>query len=269
MKKTNIWASLASLAIFALPAAAMAQDDAAAEEPPPLTDVWVMVIKPGMEAEYNAAMAAHMQFRKDAGESRIWYAYRVAVGHNMKPILFRSCCYEWADQDAYEMENIEKGLNEDFNENVLQYVDHFHHYLEEFDWDNSHWPDSGTNGPYYGVTTWTNKQGRGPASGDAREKMSQLAKNEGWAKDDNNWLWIFRTGGASITALVSSYENYADMAPPEESFYAFAVDKLGEVEADEMFGDFNGGFDDSDYTIWVLDEALSTPADEDDGDEGD
>jgi len=263
MKKTTIWASLASFLVLALPATVIAQDDEAAEAPPPLSDVWLMVVKPGMQAEFDAAMAAHMQFRKEAGESRDWQAYRVAVGHNMKPIGFRSCCFEWADLDTFQAESNEAGLGDHFNANVAQYVDHFHHYLETFDWDNSHWPDEGTDGPYYAVTTWTIKEGRGPESSDAKKKMSQLAKAEGWADDDNNWLWMSRAaGGDAVTMLVSSYANYADMAPPEQSFYEFAVEQLGEEEADQMFSDFSNGFDDSDFTIWVHDADLSTPADE-------
>ena len=266
MIKTSKWASLASIAMLAMPLTLSAQDETGADEaPPPLSEVWMMVVKPGMAAEFDAAMAAHMAFRKEAGESRDWYAYRVEVGHNMKPISFRSCCFNWADLDAFQAEIAEAGLAEHFRDTVAQYVDHMHHSLETTDWGNSHWPDEGTSGPYYAVTMLTNKQGRGPESSDAMSKMSQLAKDEGWASDDNNWLWFSRAaGGDSVTALVSSYSNYADMAPPEQSFYDFAVEKLGEVEADEMFADFNGGFDDSEYTIWRLDESLSTPADAED-----
>ncbi|MGI9201337.1 MAG: hypothetical protein ACR2QL_09770 [Woeseiaceae bacterium] len=268
MIKTSKWASLASLAILAMPLTLSAQDEAGADEaPPPLSDIWMLVVKPGMQAEFNAAMATHLAFRKDAGESRDWQAYRVSVGHNMKPIQFRSCCFNWADFDSHLAEAEEKGFGDHFNENVAQYVDHFHHYIDSTDWGNSHWPDEGTSGPYYAVTSWSNKQGRGPESNDAMGKMSQLAKDEGWAKDDNNWLWFSRAaGGDSVTALVSSYSNFADMEPPEQSFYAFAVDKLGEVEADKMFADFAGGFDDSEYTIWLHDESLSTAADEDTAD---
>ena len=268
MKRTSILVSLAGIAALMLPLSLIAQDeDAEAEAPAPLSDVWVMVVKPGMMTDFNEAMAAHLQFRKDAGESRTWQAFRVAVGHNMTPIQYRSCCFDWADLDAYEAASEEQGLGDNFNENVGQYVEHFHHYLERSDWENSHWPEDGTSGPYYGVTSWTNKEGSGPASGAAMEKMSQLAKTEGWAKDDNNWLWLSRIGGNDITAIASSYANYAEMAEEEQSFFEFAVEKLGEVEAAGMFKDFGSGFEDSDYTIWKYDGSISTPEDEEEGDE--
>ncbi len=257
MKKSSSIASLAGIALLALPLSLLAQEE---EAPAPLSDVWWVIVKPGMDADFATAMATHMQFRADAGETRSWNAYRVAVGHHIAPIQFRACCSEWADLDTYEAEDEEKGLSANFNENVAQYVEHYHHYLEESDWDNSHWPDEGTSGPYYGVTSWTGKQGAGPASGEAKDKMSQLALNEGWANADNNWLWVERIGGKDMIALVSSHENYADMAPPEQSFFEFATEKLGAEEAGAMFGAFSGGFSDSDYSIWVHDESLSTPS---------
>lgn len=270
MKKTSIWASLASILVIAFPTTTIAQDDEAAADdaPAPLSDVWMIVPKAGMAAEFNEAMAAHMQFRKDAGESRDWQAYRVEVGHNMQPIQYRSCCFNWADLDAHDAENAELGLGANFNENVGPFTDHFHHYIERSDWEHSHWPETGTSGPFYGVTSWEAKQEGVAASGDARRKMSMLGKDEGFASDDNNWLWLFReAGGAAMTMVVSSYENYADMEPPEQSFYEFIVEQLGEVDAAELFDDFSGAYKSSDYTIWRLDESLSTPVDDDEAEE--
>jgi hypothetical protein len=261
MQKTSIRAGLAGLMVLLLPLGLLAQED---EAPPPLSDVWIMVVKPGMNDEFDEAMAAHMRFRKDAGESREWNAFRVVAGHNMKPIGFRSCCFEWADLDAHAAENDELGLADHFNANVARYVEHLHHYFETSDWANSHWPDEGTNGPYYMVSTWTTKQGAGPAAGEARKRMSQLALNEGWADGDYNWLWFSREVGDEKMLLVSSFETYEAMAPPEQSFFEFAAEQMGEEESAAVFDAFGAGFDDVEHTIWKLDESLSTPQDEDD-----
>jgi hypothetical protein len=236
------------------------------EAPPgPLMDVWMIVPKAGMDVQFGEAVAAHMQFRVDAGEERTWQGYRVAVGHTLNVIQFRSCCFEWAGLDANEAEDAELGLSENWNENVGQYVDHYHHYLETADWENSHWPfpDDATAGPYYGVTSWTDKQGRGPASNLARVKLSELAKEHGWADAGNEWLWLSREAGKPMTMIVSSFANYAEMAPAEQSFFELLTDKIGEEEAGEIFSAFNSGFADSDYTVWVLDKAISTPESED------
>jgi hypothetical protein len=262
MKKLSFLACIAAIAALTLPYSAFSQEDEEAEAPGPLSDLWMVVVKPGMDAEFAEAMAAHIKFRADAGESRRWDSYRVAVGHDIRPIGIRSCCFNWADLDTYQAEDDELGLSANWNENVNQYVDHYHHYIEEVDWDNSHWPD-GSNGPFFGVTTWYLKEGAGPESNQAMEKMSQLAKNDGWADDEsNNWLWLSRVGGKDALMIVSSYANYADMAPPEQNFFEFATEKLGAEEAGAMFDDFGSGFASSDYTIWEHDEDLSTPSDD-------
>ena len=116
MKKVSFIVSVAALL---LPIGALA--DAHEEEAPaPLHDVWWVVPKKGMEAEFVEAAAAHMAFRAEAGESRQWWAYTVAAGHNIAPVQFRSCCFDWADIDAHVAEDAEKGLSADWNANVDQ-----------------------------------------------------------------------------------------------------------------------------------------------------
>jgi hypothetical protein len=263
MKKTSVFVAMICTAALMAPLSVTSQEE---EAPPgPLMDVWMIVPKAGMDEQFAEAVAAHMQFRVDAGEERTWQGYRVAVGHTLNVIQFRSCCFEWAGLDAHEAEDTEKGLSANWNENVGQYVDHYHHYLETVDWENSHWPfpDESTEGPYYGVTTWTHKQGRGPESNQARVKLSELAKEHGWADAGNEWLWLSREAGRPTTMIVSPHANFADMAPAEQSFFELLTENIGEEEAGEVFAAFSSGFTDSDYTVWVLDEAISTPESED------
>jgi hypothetical protein len=129
--------SLAGAAALMLPFGLLADSHEGAIDRGPISDIWYIVPKRGTEAQFAEAMQAHMAFRAEAGETRGWGAYRVVAGHDISPIAFRKCCFEWADLDAYEAEDAEKGLGANFNENVDQYVDHYHHYLERIDWENS------------------------------------------------------------------------------------------------------------------------------------
>ena len=255
MKKPTVITGLFGVVTLALPLALWADDRE--EAPPALSDVWIMVPKKGMEGEFSAAVAEHQAMRAETGDTRSWQVYTVEIGDHIGLYQFRACCFDWADQDAYEAEGADKGFGAHWNENVHPYVAHYRHYLEKLDWENSHWPDGQGNGPYYGVTTWKIKEGAGPAWSEARKTMSQLAINEGWASDDNNWLWISRIGGKDTLAIVSSYASYADMEPPEQSFFAWAGEQLGEEEAGALIGDFVSGFSSSDYTVWKHNEALS------------
>jgi len=113
------------------------------------------------------------------------------------------------------------------------------------------------------VTTWTVKQGAGPGTEEARKKLSDVALNQGWADADHNWVWLSRIVGKPITQVVSSYENYADMAPTEPSFFEYVTEKLGAEEAAAVFSQFGSGFTSADVTIWKYDASLSTPNDDD------
>lgn len=253
--KNRTW--IVTFAALLLPVAVLAQDNP--EPPAPLTDVWIMVPKPGMQDEFTAAAKKHIAFRAKAGESRAWLAFRPVIGDNLNVVQFRACCYDYADMDAFVVEGEKLSLGDNWNANVDQYVDHYHHYLERNDWDNSHWPE-GSDGPYYGATSWVWKEGAGPEVDEIRKQISEMAKNGAWAEAGHNWLWLERIGGKPVTAVVTSFESYADMAPDEPDFFGFIAEQMGSAEkAGEMFAKFGAGFESSSYTVWVHDKELSTP----------
>jgi len=258
MNKLTILGFLAELM---LPVGVIAQESE--EATPPLTDVWMVVPKAGMAQEFEAAVATHMAFRAEHNDSRQWLTFTPVIGHKLSLYQFRGCCFNWADQDAYNTEDEEKGFGNHWGENVDQYVDHYHHFFNRTDWENSYWPDEGTDGPYYGVTTWLWKEDAPRASHDARKQISKLAKDGGWGEKGSPWLWLDQIGGKDILALASPFSSYADMAPPEQNFYEFATEELGsEKKADAMFKDFSSGFASSDYTVWVHREELSSQSNE-------
>ncbi len=128
MKKMT-W--IAVLAAMVLPLGAFADQHEEAEQPAPLTDVWMIVPKAGMDAKFTEAAKKHMAFRAKAGESRTWMAFRPVIGKKLNIVHFRACCFDYADQDAYMVESEKLGLAADWNKNVDPYVDHYHHYLEK------------------------------------------------------------------------------------------------------------------------------------------
>lgn len=237
----------ALLLALAMPAALMAQDE---ENPPNLASAWTVHPKAGKTAEFMAAVAVHMAFRKEAGDSRGWNVYRPVIGDDVGVTGFRYCCFDWADEDAYGAEDAAKGLSDHWNANVDQYVERYEHYLVELDHDNSHWNDGAGPFSYYGVTSWYIPPGSGADFNAMKAKMSTLAKENGWATEDHNWSWSTRIGGKNVESIVIPHENYASMAPPEQTFYAFVVEQVGEEAANEMFGAFNKAAGHSKFTVW-------------------
>lgn len=258
MKKLSAILSLFGIALLLQPLSVLAEHHEEAAAPPPLSDVWVMVPKTGMEGDFAKAVAKHTAYREKNGETRAWQVYNVEIGEKIGAVTFRTCCYSWADQDAYKALEAEKGFSEDWNKNVHQFVDHYHHYLEEVDYENSYWPEGKGNGPYYGVSTFTLKADSVSAFYRSLKKISDIAKSDGWASEYNNWLWLSRYGGSDTVSLVSSYENFAAMEEPEQSFFDFLTEKVGEEDAIAIMTEFNSGIASSDYTIWHLNAAMSS-----------
>lgn len=252
MEKRSFIASLLGPVLLLIPLALWAQDD----ERAPLSDVWYMVPKQGMAPQFEAAMKTHMAFRADAGDSRQWEAYDAAVGGNPMIYQWRAGGQNWADMDAYAEEEEQNGYAANFMENVDQYVDHYHHYIEESEYETSNWPQDLGQHPYYGVTTWNRKQGAFMESDAARKKLSEVALEGGW---ESRWLWHSRIGGRPALMIATPYESYADMAPPEQPFFEFVAEQLdSEEEAGKLFQAFAAGFTDSNYTIWTYRPDLSS-----------
>ena len=238
--------------------------DAHEEEPGAISDVWIFAVKRGMEDEFTTAMKEHIAVRKEMGEPRKWYAYRAEVGKHPGLVMYRSTPMSYADHDAYLSSDLGE-IGEVFNENIDPLVDHYHHYIDTYDWKNSHWPDDeSTEGPLFTEVSRKWRPGGGYASNKARERMSQTALKEGWAEKGYEWLWVNRTGGEPVQAIVFPRANYAEMAPTGEDFGAWLAEKVGsEEEARDIFDTWLSGFSATMVTIWRFDPSLSTPADDD------
>ena len=134
MKKTTLLTSLISTIALIAPFGALAQDDAEGATPPPLSDVWMVVPKAGMEAEFFAGLEGDKKLRDEKDDSRDWQVYTVAVGDDTDAVQFRACCFNWADQDAYDDEEEEKGFSKHWNDEVAPYIDHYHRSIQTMDW---------------------------------------------------------------------------------------------------------------------------------------
>ncbi|MGB5580541.1 MAG: hypothetical protein WBM68_08265 [Woeseia sp.] len=228
-------------------------------EKPALDDVWLVMPKKGMEAKFDAAVMAHMKWREKQGESRDWQAYNVVLGDNPGMYMFRAGSFDWPQMDGYLKEDGEKGFGKHWNENVHQYVDHYHHYFERMDYEHSYWPEDENDFQYYGVTTWVWKEDAGNEASEARKMISKMLMDEGWGEMGNNWLWHSRIGGKPELKIVTGFKKFADMAPAEVSMFEFLTEKMGSPEAVRAkFDEFGSGFSSSNYTLWMHNESLST-----------
>ncbi len=234
-------------AFYLLPLSAMAD-----EEPGPLAEMWLVTVDISDMGKFQSALKDHLALRTEKGDPWKWQVYTTVVGENLDQIAIRYCCISWADVDSYaKWENDNPEIFTDWMEKVDPYVNKTERYFEQMDWKNSHWAEEANTSKLFGVTEWVVKGEHGVDFAAAREKMSQIAINQGWATDERNWIWATTIGGRKTESVVVPYENYAAMAPDEESFYAFLTKQLGSEEAAaELLKAFNSATWGSSYTVW-------------------
>lgn len=240
---------------FMLPAA-NAQD-----VPPELAEIWLLEPKPGHSKEFFAGITAHMAFRHEQGDPRAWQAYTPVLGDALNRLAVRFCCISWADVDAYDAwQEGQPDMQAHFEEHVTPHIASAAHYFESIDWANSHWSDARAPYELFAVTEYLVEPENAEQFDAARVKMSQIALQQGWASDDNVWLWMSTIGGAPVQSIVIPHRNYADIENGEQSFMAFLADKLGSAEeAAELVQEFLGASEGSNYQLWKHHPDLSMP----------
>jgi len=249
---THFFTRIAAMLLL-LPVIAMAQNS-----PPPLAEMWNISPKAGHGQELYKAIGEHMKFRSENGDPRDWNVYTPVLGDELSRIGVRYCCINWADVDAYrEWSDSNEAVGKHFSEHVAPHMENVGHYFSVLDWSNSNWNDS--DGPYelFAVTEFNIKPGHAAEFDAARDKMSQIAINQGWAKD-HVWAWTSRVGGSPQEGIVIPHKNFASMDRDEDSFFRFLADKLNSEEAAaDLLGQFTKASVSTNYQIWEIQRDIS------------
>jgi hypothetical protein len=245
------------LLLCAAPAAVVAQ-----ETPPPLAEVWLMAPKAGHDKEFYAGLKAHMEFRHEQGDPRAWRTYTPVLGERLDGVVVRYCCFAWPDVDAYrQWEAGKPEIQANFDERLAPHVESVAHYFESMDWANSHWSEA--KGPYrlFAVTEFSVDPGQAGEFDAAREKMSQIAIEQGWASDDHVWLWATVIGGEPRHSVIVPHRDFASFDKAGETLAQFLANQLGSAEAaTELMNRFYGATTGSEFQVWEHQAELSMPA---------
>lgn len=230
----------------------------AEESPPPLAELWMMSYKTGHGSSFYAALEEHMKFRSEQGDPRNWQAYSPVLGDDLGRVAVRYCCFEWQDQDSYrDWSQQAQKVSDHFDEHVLPHVEKFEHYFESIDWKNSHWVEASGEYRLFAVNQFNLKPGQAAEFDAARDKLSQIAINQGWATDEHSWLWATTIGGKPQESIIIPHRNFASMGGEQDSFTRFLADQLGEDAAAAVLKQFSDATWSSSYQIWALLDDLS------------
>lgn len=249
MKYSSQLNCLALATIFLLSGA-----NAFAQDGPPgnIAEMWTMHVDPAAAEAFEEAFKAHLAVRTENNDPFNWQVFVNNSGKVGPTYYVRTCCFSWAERDAYETWNTEHPqVMEDWGANVAAHVKGYEHDYSEMDFENSHWPDSGDTPKYVGVTTYKLAPGGWRNFNSAKTELSRIAIDNGWANDEHRWAWSSSVNGYPSVSIVFPYDNYADMASPDPSFFDFLSEQVGADKAAELFQQMNSGTKGSYYTIYT------------------
>ncbi|MBT8047255.1 MAG: hypothetical protein KJO92_02500 [Gammaproteobacteria bacterium] len=255
MTKRPIHFLLSVIAVLFLtsPVAALAAD-----APPEMADMWLITPKEGHAADFRKALVKHMAFRSENGDPRRWEVYTPMLGNDLGRYGIRHCCFKWADQDSYrEWQSGADQISEHFDEHVAPHVQHAEHYFESMDLGNSHWVEPDTHYAMFAVTEYYVKPGHGMEFDAAKEKMSQIALNHGWATNERSWIWASTIGGETQESIIIPHKDFASFEGSGESFLSFLSRHMGEAEATALLKQFASASSRTEFQIWEYRKELS------------
>jgi hypothetical protein len=247
------------LAILLLVAGAPAGAQEEMDGPPgDIVEMWV--VHASDPAAFEQAIKAHMPIRKANNDPFDWQVFTNGTGDELNTYYFRHCCFSWNDRDAYDAwEAASTAVEEDWGTNVDPHVASYEHHFEQIDFENSYWPDGSETIKFVGVTTYKIKADGWQAFNGAKDELSQIAINNGWASEGRRWAWVWSVDGRPTVSLAIPYENYADMTDPDPSFFEFLSGQIGAEEAAAKFGAFTAATEGSRYHVYTSRPDLSTP----------
>jgi hypothetical protein len=244
---------VAALALCVLPAVSA---PAADEAPGKLTDTWIFWVKAGHQDAFEAAVKAHLAWRKTAGEPFKWNAYQPVVGEDLTHYVFRSGPHQWKDFDDNLAWEQKTGAEQKYYEQMGQHVERAQHVIGEFDAENSSWTDS-PDYKYFGVSNILFEPGTGEKRNAALATIHSVVVAEKWPY---SYAIENVIGGRGGMTIASPYKSYADMADPETPFLKVAAKVLGsEGSARAVFHAFGSTIESETYTIYMARPDLSTP----------
>ena len=223
----------------------------AAESYPPLAEEWKFHIKDGHMTQFLAAVKEHGEVRAQYGDVRDWNIYTAKLGDALNQVAIRFCCFEWKDADAYdEWAQQNPAVLEHWWEKAAPHVEKTEHYFEQLDWANSHWNEEGGPYRYFAVTEWYVDPAHADDFDAARDKMSQIAINQGWATADRSWFWGTSIGGYASEYIVVPHETYASMGGGG-AVQRFLAEKMGSEEAAaELMEQLSSATKKTKFQIW-------------------
>lgn len=207
-------------------------------EPGPIAFHYALTPKAGHEDAFRTAMQAHMQWRRENGETWQWTCYEVVAGEDANAVHFRSGGHRWADRDAYESSAFGTRAAEQFRSTVAPHLASTRMFVDQDDAEISAWPTDGVDRPLIQLVQMRLDPGKRMAWTDAVKAIHEALQDNGFS-GGYAFSWTVAGGPDPMVTLALPRTGWADFAEPDPDVYAVVVKAFGEERARELFAAYS------------------------------
>ncbi len=203
-------------------------------------------VKDGKAAEFEAAFKAHLQWRKEQGDTWEWLTFQLVNGEYLGDYVVRSGSHTWADMDAYQ-DFLDKGAVH-FWTSVGAYIDDVNSYIMQVDNSISRWPTDPGSARYLTVIDYWVKPTHTQVFLRTVKEIHEAIGTSGWPVH-YAWEATLNGGPGGNWALVLPYPNYAAMKGPDKTMMQMLTEVHGEGRTGEIMSSFAGTYERSESHI--------------------
>lgn len=185
--------------------------------------------KEGMDAQFEAALRDHVQWRNENNDPWSWGVSTVEVGEMLGQYGLRSGGHSWADFDAYDAGFGPRGLVH-WNATVAPLVQSISSTITTANEAISNRPPAGRTTAFVNIVTFQLRAGRELQFLQGITSATKILKEHNFGE---YYVWtspVLGGGPGPSMSLVSFHTSWADMAEPNPTFQAILMQALGEAE---------------------------------------
>lgn len=189
--------------------------------------------KAGMHQQFETALRAHTQWRKEQNDPWQWYVMQVVTGRDYGDYIIRSNDIGWADLDAYSFRD--KGYNH-FISTVGPFIESVNSSITATNEAVSHWPED-LMPRLVAVEVFSLKPGKAEQFWEAVAKAHQAFRGRMGAYSWDT-VAVGQGAGGSEAVLVLPKMSWSEMKPRNQEMMGYFREAYGEQGAAELVGRF-------------------------------
>ena len=206
-------------------------------------------VKIGMNQEFEQALKAHLDWRRENGESWVWGVYQVANGDNMGDYILRSGFHTWADFDDYN-EFLTRAAAH-FFKMAGPYINSFRGVITRVDDQNLLWPEDNSSVNLIQVFQYRVKIGKTRDLTEVISKVHQALVQQNWPLH-YSWEWNANGGEGIVAMLILPFSSWESMQEPENPMESVLEQVYGKEQSQALFAGFADSVESVESRVFVV-----------------